>query len=101
MSIRRSPPRCTPTHTCRHLSGCLPARTTPARRHWSPRSARAAYLARRDDEAHGIPGLHEIRPKVELPRNDYLSGLGRDVVVQVQRLHGWFFTVFGYRIAPV
>ncbi len=54
-----------------------------------------------DDEVFGIPGLHEIRPKVEPFRNDYLATLGRDAVMQIQSQHGWYFTQFGYRVVPV
>jgi len=58
-------------------------------------------VTREDDEAYGIPGLHEIRPRVELLQNDYLKILGRDAVMQAQSQHGWFFHLFGYRIVPV
>jgi hypothetical protein len=34
-------------------------------------------------------------------RNDYIGTLGRDVVMQVQSQHGWYFNLFGYRVAPV
>ena len=54
-----------------------------------------------DDEVFGIPGLHEIRPKVEPYRNDYLNILGKDAVMQVQNQYGWFFNLFGYRIVPM
>jgi len=47
------------------------------------------------------PRLHEIRPKVEPFRNDYLTTLGGDAVMQMQGQHGWYFTQFGYRIVPV
>jgi hypothetical protein len=58
-------------------------------------------MTHEDDEAYGIPGLHEIRPKVQPLQNDYISVLGRDTVMQVQSQHGWFFNLFGYRVAPV
>ena len=54
-----------------------------------------------DDEVFGIPGLHEIRPKVEAFRNDCLNTLGREAVMQVQSQHAWYFMQFGYRLAPV
>jgi sulfotransferase len=54
-----------------------------------------------DDEVFGTPGLHEIRPKVEPYRNDYLTVLGRETVMQVQAQYAWYFNQFGYRLAPV
>ncbi len=60
-----------------------------------------AQLTREDDEVFGIPGLHEIRPKVEPYRNDYLGVLGREAVMTVQSQHAWYFAQFGYRLAPV
>jgi len=54
-----------------------------------------------DDEVFGIPGLHEIRPKVEPFRNDYLTTLGREAVMAVQNQHSWYFNQFGYRIVPM
>lgn len=54
-----------------------------------------------DDEVFGIPGLHQIRPKVEPFQNDYLQILGKDAVIQVQNQHSWYFNQFGYRLAPL
>jgi sulfotransferase len=54
-----------------------------------------------DDEVFGIPGLHEIRPKVEPFQNDYLTILGREPVMAVQSQHSWYFNQFGYRIVPM
>jgi len=54
-----------------------------------------------DDEVFGIPGLHDIRAKVEPYRNDYLTILGRETVMHVQAQHAWYFAEFGYRLAPV
>jgi sulfotransferase len=54
-----------------------------------------------DDEVFGIPGLHDIRPKVEPFQNDYLTILGRETVMHVQSQYAWYFAHFGYRMAPV
>jgi len=32
---------------------------------------------------------------------DYLGTLGRDAVMHVQSQYSWYFTLFGYRLAPV
>lgn len=53
-------------------------------------------VTQEDDQAYGIPGLHEIRPKVEPLTNDYLSVLGPDVVRFVQGNFAWYFALFGY-----
>jgi sulfotransferase len=54
-----------------------------------------------DDEVFGIPGLHEIRPKVEPYYNDYMTVLGREAVMAVQNQHSWYFNQFGYRIVAI
>ena len=54
-----------------------------------------------DDEVFGIPGLHEIRPKVEAYYNDYMTVLGREAVMAVQSQFSWYFNQFGYRIVPM
>jgi len=53
-------------------------------------------ITQEDDDAYGIPGLHDIRPKVEPITNDYLSILGKDAVRFVQNNYGWYFSLFGY-----
>ena len=58
-------------------------------------------MTQEDDEVFGIPGLHEIRPKVEPLQNDYLDILGRDVVRHVQTHYAWYFQLFGYHPAAV
>ena len=58
-------------------------------------------MTHEDDEVFGIPGLHEIRPKVEPFQNDYLNVLGREAVMQVRNQQAWYFMQFGYRLAPV
>jgi sulfotransferase len=60
-----------------------------------------AQVTKEDDQAYGIAGLHEIRPKVELLQNDYLSVLGKDAVRFVQGTYTWYFTLFGYQTIPV
>jgi hypothetical protein len=55
-------------------------------------------VTQEDDQVFGIPGLHEIRPKVEPLQSDYLDVLGRDVVRLVQNQYGWYFQQFGYHI---
>jgi sulfotransferase len=58
-------------------------------------------VTQEDDQAYGIPGLHEIRPKVVLQQNDFLSILGKDAVRFVQGNYAWYFTLFGYQTSPV
>ncbi|HEV3272530.1 MAG TPA: sulfotransferase [Candidatus Methylacidiphilales bacterium] len=58
-------------------------------------------VTQEDDQAYGIPGLHEIRPKVESLQNDFLSILGKDAVRFVQGNYAWYFTLFGYQTSPV
>jgi len=60
-----------------------------------------AQVTQEDDQAYGIPGLHEIRPKVESLQNDFLSILGKDAVRFVQGNYAWYFTLFGYQTSPV
>lgn len=55
-------------------------------------------VTQEDDQVFGIPGLHEIRPKVEPLQSDYLDVLGRDAVRVVQNQYGWYFQQFGYHI---
>jgi sulfotransferase len=54
-----------------------------------------------DDQVHGTPGLHTIRPRVEPLANDYMSILGRDAVRFIQNNYPWFFTLFGYQASPL
>jgi len=58
-------------------------------------------VTQEDDQAYGIPGLHNIRPKVEPLTNDYLSVIGPDVVRFTQANFGWYFSLFGYQSNPV
>jgi sulfotransferase len=58
---------------------------------------KVAQVTQEDDEVFGIPGLHEIRPKVEPMQSDYLNVLGRDAVLHLQAHYGWYFTLFGYQ----
>jgi sulfotransferase len=60
-----------------------------------------AQVTQEDDQAYGIPGLHEIRPKVEPLAHDYLSIIGKDAVRFVQSNYAWYFTAFGYPTNPV
>jgi sulfotransferase len=60
--------------------------------------AKVAQVTQEDDQVFGIPGLHEIRPKVEPLTNDYLGILGLDVVRHVQKQYGWYFQHFGYHV---
>jgi len=60
-----------------------------------------AQVTQEDDQAYGIPGLHEIRPKVEPLKNDYLDILGQDAVRFVQGNFAWYFSLFGYQLSPV
>ncbi len=60
-----------------------------------------AQVTQEDDLAYGIPGLHDIRPKIEPLAHDYLSILGKDAVRFVQNNFAWYFTAFGYSIASL
>jgi sulfotransferase len=59
-----------------------------------------AQVTQEDDQIFGIPGLHEIRPKVEPLASDYLDILGHDAVRFVQNQYGWYFKYFGYHMNP-
>jgi len=59
---------------------------------------KVVQVTQEDDQAYGIPGLHEIRPKVEALQNDYIEVLGADVIRQVQTQFGWYFKMFGYHV---
>lgn len=58
-------------------------------------------VTQEDDGVFDIPGLHDIRPKVEPPRNDYQSILGKDAMRYVQSHFPWYFTLFDYRVWQV
>lgn len=58
-------------------------------------------VTQEDDQAYGIAGLHQIRPKVERLENDYLAVLGKDAVRFLQGNFAWYFTLFGYQTSPV
>ena len=58
-------------------------------------------VTQEDDQAYGIPGLHEIRPKVEPLQNDYLSVLGKDAIRYVQSNCAWYFRFYDYPITTV
>ena len=58
-------------------------------------------VTQEDDQAYGISGLHDIRPKVELMQNDFISILGKDAVRFVQSNYAWYFTLFGYSTSPL
>jgi sulfotransferase len=60
-----------------------------------------AQVTQEDDQVFGIPGLHEIRPKVEPLQSDFLDVLGRDAVRHLQQQHAWYFQLFGYHVSPV
>ena len=63
--------------------------------------AHVEQVTQEDDDVFGIPGLHEIRPKVEPLESDYLDVLGRDAVRHLQTQYAWYFQLFGYRPATV
>jgi sulfotransferase len=58
-------------------------------------------VTQEDDQVFGIPGLHEIRPKIEPLQSDYLDVLGRDAVRHLQQQYAWYFQLFGYQISAV
>jgi hypothetical protein len=53
------------------------------------------------DQVYGIPGLHNIRHKVEPLQNDYISVLGKDAVRFTESNYGWYFDLFGYKPSTV
>lgn len=58
---------------------------------------RVEQVTQEDDAVFGIPGLHEIRPKVEPLAPDFLEVLGVDAIRHVQGQYAWYFNLFGYR----
>jgi hypothetical protein len=58
-------------------------------------------VTQEDDQIFGIPGLHEIRAKIEPLANDYLEVLGRDAVRHLQQNYAWYFQLFGYPVSAV
>jgi sulfotransferase len=58
-------------------------------------------VTQEDDAVFGIPGLHQIRPKVEPLQNDYLEVLGPDAIRHVQQHYAWYLQLFGYPIKSV
>jgi len=58
-------------------------------------------VTQEDDLVFGIPGLHEIRPRIEPLQNDYLDVLGRDAVRHLQQQYAWYFQLFGYPVSAV
>jgi sulfotransferase len=62
---------------------------------------KVAQVTQEDDHVFGIPGLHEIRPKVEPLQSDYRDVLGRDAVRHLQQQYAWYFQLFGYHVSPV
>jgi sulfotransferase len=62
---------------------------------------RVLQVTQEDDQVFGIPGLHEIRPKVEPLKNDHLEVLGRDAVRHLQQNYNWYFQLFGYHVSAV
>jgi sulfotransferase len=62
---------------------------------------RVEQITQEDDAVFGIPGLHEIRPKVEPLPEDYLEILGRDAVRHLHQHYAWYFQLFNYPVSPV
>ena len=60
-----------------------------------------AQVTQEDDSVFGIPGLHEIRPKVEPLPSDYLQILGPDAVRHMQQQFAWYFKLFNYPVSAV
>ncbi len=58
-------------------------------------------VTQEDDQAFGIANLHEIRSKVEPPKDDHLTVLGKDAVRFVQNNYAWYFNNFGYSAAGI
>lgn len=60
-----------------------------------------SQVTQEDDSVFGIPGLHEIRPKVEPLPADHLQILGPDAVRHLQQQYAWYFKLFGYPVSTV
>jgi sulfotransferase len=60
---------------------------------------KVVQVTQEDDAVFGIPGLHEIRPKVEPLQSDYLDVLGRDAIRHLQTHYAWYFQLFGYNVS--
>ena len=58
--------------------------------------AEVTQVTQEDDAVFGIPGLHEIRSKVEPLPNDFLDVLGPDAIRHVQQQYAWYLNLFGY-----
>ena len=59
---------------------------------------RVIQVTQEDDQIFGVPGLHDIRPKIEPLASDYLEVLGRDAVRHVEQNYAWYFQLFGYPV---
>jgi len=55
-------------------------------------------ITQEDDQIFGIPGLHEIRPRVEPLPSDFVDVLGIDAIRHLQQHFGWYFQLFGYQM---
>jgi sulfotransferase len=55
-------------------------------------------MTQEDDDVFGIPGLHEIRPKVQPVPTDFAEVLGRDAVRHLNTQYAWYFQLFGYPV---
>ncbi len=49
-----------------------------------------------NDVIHGIFGDHEIKPKIEPVKDDFLDILGHQNCETIRNHYSWFFTKFGY-----
>jgi len=49
-----------------------------------------------DDEVYGMPGLHTIRPSLEMKRSDAIEILGKDVCDWICDQYKWYNDYFGY-----
>lgn len=50
-----------------------------------------------DDAVYGIPGLHDIRPKLEMQPSDAKQVLGKDVYDWIMKTYSWYNDYFGYK----
>ena len=50
-----------------------------------------------DDEVYGLPGLHSIRPKLDIKPSDARDVLGKDVFDWINNQYKWYNDYFGYK----
>jgi sulfotransferase len=57
---------------------------------------KVSQITKEDDEAFGIPDLHNIRSVVAPQKADFMEILGRDALRYIYEKYAWYFKMFGY-----